>query len=630
MWRSHFKALRSIYFIGIEESMCGIFGVVSNQNIIQKMLAALKHLEYRGYDSAGIAFLDDNRNIVVEKVVGKVQALIEKTNSYNPSSTVAIGHTRWATHGEPSVKNAHPIYNDTVKIVHNGIIENHAQIKEKLISAGHQFTSDTDTEVMCHLIADYVQQGLSNLDAMKAAYNECEGAYSILALFDSNPNELLCCRKGIAQLLIGLGQGEMYIGSDAVVLSTMTNKVFYLEDGDITVVNKDMYKVFENATSKEVQRKIKTISSAVAADKGDYKHYMLKEIYEQPYYISKNLSELYDKFSKKLKFPTNIDIDWEKVSRIKLIACGTSYYAACVAKYWFERYTGLIADVECASEFRYRNPVLGKNDVYIFLSQSGETLDTLAALQYVKEAKHQGKLISIVNVPTSPIGNGADILLPINVGLEIGVASTKAFTGQLLILALLTFQISQALNMEDFWTEELNALHDITAKMESVLGNSDEILEIAKTLASARNVLYTGRDISYPISLEGALKMKELSYIPTQGFSGGELKHGPIALVDENTFIIVSAPYDEIFPKIASNVQEIYARKGKVILISTEAGCAALKHQSFRQIILPETTNFTHPFLTVLPMQLLAYHVASVMGHDVDQPRNLAKSVTVE
>ncbi len=607
--------------------MCGIVGAVGANNIVSSLLKGLAILEYRGYDSAGVVAAT-NDNVACIKVAGKVKDLAYAMKEANLTGTCGIGHTRWATHGEPTTLNAHPIANDTLYLVHNGIIENYAELKSELHAQGYQFHTQTDTEVIAALIAYYSNQGKSNMDAVRSAAKRCHGAYAVAVLFRNEPQQVIGCRQG-APLLIGIGQDVMYFGSDAAMLAEFVSEVIDIADSQVAIITHNDYKIYNIEDGVEIYHTPRQVTPQGGSDKEGYAHYMLKEIYEQPNSLLRCLSQYYDPRSYNIL--SQLDkIDFRKVSKIRCIACGTSLYAAQVARYWLEQYAKIPTETEIASEFRYRTPVLIDGELCIFISQSGETADTVAALRYIQEAKVQ--TLAIVNVLDSAIARLSDNVLPIYAGLEIGVASTKAFTGQLMVLALLALRASCQCNA---MTQEeakaiLNSLHNLAPVLEQALTSNQKIAELAIPLSAASKIFYIGRGSAYPIALEGALKMKELSYIPTEGVAAGELKHGPIALIDDSTFVIAVAPYDGLFAKTASNVQEVQARKGNVILLSNQEGCDSLKDLCYATIALPDSNDFTAPLLYALAVQLMAYHTALYKGHDVDQPRNLAKSVTVE
>lgn len=600
--------------------MCGIVGIVANKNIVDDVFKSLQRLEYRGYDSAGIAVshggdvgLDRRR---AEGKLANLQTELAK----NPlSGNVAIGHTRWATHGLPITTNAHPHSTLEVSVVHNGIIENFLELRAEMEKLGFIFTSQTDTEVIPVLITHYLSQANSPFEAFKKTLSRLHGAFAIGAIFGVDNGLLMAARKG-SPLAIGYGEGEMYIASDAIALAPLSQKITYLEDGDFAELRANSCKIFaEDGTPAE--RKItESKVNSDAVEKGNFAHYMLKEIYEQPTVIGETISAYYDAISGKVNMPKSA-IDFATIEKITIIACGTSYYAGMVAKYWIEKYVRIPVEVDVASEFRYRQPVYAKQGLVLAISQSGETADTLAAIRHAKDSSQQ--TAAIVNVLQSSIAREVDLVIPTLAGPEIGVASTKAFTCQLTALALF------AVSLKPENSELLNHILDVPARIASVLDLPDYKV-IAQEIATARSVLYIGRGTSFPIAMEGALKLKEISYIHAEGYAAGELKHGPIALIDENVPIIVVAPQDEYFAKTASNVREVAARKGKIIVISTAQGCAELADVAYKTIAIPELPDFISPILYSIPVQLIAYYTALAKGTDVDQPRNLAKSVTVE
>lgn len=610
--------------------MCGIVGIVGNKEVTQRILESLQKLEYRGYDSAGVATINNN-NIYLNKVVGKIANLKKETNNNPIQGNIGIGHTRWATHGAPSAKNAHPFVADSVVVVHNGIIENHAELRKKLQASNVKFHSETDSEVIPNLISYYLKQGLNEIDAVKKATSELVGAYAIAVAFSTNENLLIGIKNG-APLAIGLGDNEMYLGSDAFALSSFTDKVIYLEDKDIAILSRTQYKI-TNLNKGEMPIATRPIKQLVSNDdevgKNGYTHFMQKEIHEQPKVLSQAFSHYYDIKKKAFNFK-NLKISWKSTRRIYIIACGTSYNSALVAKYWFEKFAKIPVEIDIASEFRYRSVIFDKQSVAVFISQSGETADTLAALKHVKE--HNVKTIALVNVPESSIANSAHFVLPLLAGREIGVASTKAFTNQLLILAMLCLSITKQKGLlnEDQITQLIYSLHEAPDHVRELFHLDDDIKFIANNLTDTKSMIYIGRGVSYSLALEGALKIKELSYIHAEGIAAGELKHGPIALIDNNLPVVVIAPSDDVYTKTASNIYEVYARAGKIIILTDEQGIDEFKEIGYGLIKLPKTNDFTAPILYSIPLQLLAYHAACALNRDVDQPRNLAKSVTVE
>lgn len=609
--------------------MCGIIGIVGKENAAPRLLEGLRRLEYRGYDSAGIATLIDGK-IERRRAEGKLANLDEKLKSEPLAGTIGIGHTRWATHGGPTEKNAHPHATDRVAVVHNGIIENYQEIKEELSAFQYRFVSDTDTEVIAHLVTHNLTQGMSPQEAADAALNRLEGAYAVAIIFSGEDDLMIGARQG-TPLAVGYGDGEMFLASDSYALAPMTRKITFLEDGDRVTVTKQSVRIYTRANDN-VERAIRiTAQSGATTGKGEYPHFMLKEIYEQPAVIGDTLNSFINPATGEISLPDNVLELLEATPRITLVACGTASYACLVAKYWFEQVARVSCEVDIASEFRYREAPMPEGGVAIFVSQSGETLDTLEALRY---CKRQGqKIISIVNTIESTIERESDVALHTLAGPEIGVASTKAFTTQLTTLACLALAVAVKKGKVDAARKAqlTDALRHLPKQAANILNHDDAIKEIAKDVMGARDMLYLGRGALYPIALEGALKLKEISYIHAEGYAAGELKHGPIALIDDSVPIVVVAPAnDRLFEKTASNVQETVARGGKIMLFSDAAGCAKLSAQSQWQVTLGDVDPFVAPILYAIPVQLLAYHVAVAKGTDVDQPRNLAKSVTVE
>lgn len=608
--------------------MCGIVGIVSNKNVVPMLVEGLKRLEYRGYDSAGVATLTDGM-ITRSRSKGKLVNLEEKIKSSPITGTIGIGHTRWATHGAPSENNAHPHATERVAVVHNGIIENYAELKEDLSKHQVRFETETDTEVIAHLADYYLTQGETPEMAAHKTFDRLRGAYAVVLLFKGENNMLVAARQG-TPLAVGYGDGEMFIASDSYALSPLTRKISFLEDGDRVVVTNDNIRIM-NSKRKPVERAIRlTAQSGNTTGKGEYRHFMLKEIYEQPAVIADTLNSFINPATGHISLPNEILEAALRAPRITLIACGTAYYACMVGKYWLETIARVPCEVDVASEFRYREAPLPKDGLAIFVSQSGETLDTLEALRYCKRERQM--CLSIVNTIESTIERESHLCLHTLAGPEIGVASTKAFTTQLSTLACLAVALGAAKGVinsaqEAEYAYELRSLPKLAA---SILSHDKEIQEIAKDFADARDVLYLGRGGLYPLALEGALKLKEISYIHAEGYASGEMKHGPIALIDENVPVVVLAPYDKMFEKAASNVQETAARGGQVMLITSAEGAKNLQGICKWVITLPDVHTLVAPILYSLPVQLLAYHTAVVKGTDVDQPRNLAKSVTVE
>ncbi len=607
--------------------MCGIIGIVGNNPATPRLLEALKRLEYRGYDSAGIATLV-NGGIDRRRAEGKLVNLDARISGEPLSGTTGIGHTRWATHGIPNEQNAHPHATDKVAIVHNGIIENFAELREEVAAAGCDLASETDTEVIAHLVTLQLNKGLSPKDAVFHTLQRLQGAFGLGFIFAGEHDLMIAARQG-SPLALGFGDDEMYLGSDALALAPLTNRILYMEDGDWAVLTSNSADVYD-AKGNAVDRPIRlTELSGAAIGKGGYEHFMLKEIYEQPQVIGDTLHSLVNPAERRIIMPET-DVDLAKADKLTLIACGTSYYACMTAKYWFESLARIPVEVDIASEYRYRDTVPPENGVAVFISQSGETIDTLAALRHAKSMGQ--KILSIVNAPESAIARESDAVLQTLAGPEIGVASTKAFTTQLTVLACLAVATAEArgtITSKEV-ADIVGALTEVPARAAEVLNHDDSIRELAVSIAEARDVLYLGRGTNYPIALEGALKLKEISYIHAEGYAAGEMKHGPIALIDKDVPIICIAPTDKLFEKTASNIMEVQARGGRVIVFSDAAGAERLRKNAEAVIALPSVNAFVSPILYAIPVQLLAYHVAVLKGTDVDQPRNLAKSVTVE
>lgn len=608
--------------------MCGIVGILGTKPVAPLLVDALKRLEYRGYDSAGIATVHDGI-LDRRRAEGKLINLEQHVAEVPLDGLSGIGHTRWATHGVPSVRNAHPHATTDVSVVHNGIIENFSRLRENLLEEGAIFESETDTEVIAHLISREVASGSSPKEAVFNTLNKLQGAFALAVLFKSDANLLIAARRG-SPIAIGHGDGEMYIGSDAIALSPFTDRITYLDDGDWATITRDSLEILDsegNPVERPMQR---SSSSALMVDKGNYKHFMLKEIYEQPEVISHTLSHYLDFAEGKASQQQDLPFDFAKLSRISMTACGTAYIAGQIAKYWFEKLARLPVDIDVASEFRYREAPLDKNGLSLFISQSGETADTLASLRYCKQ---NGQTIaSIVNVPESTIARESDVIFPTLAGPEIGVASTKAFTCQLSVLASLAVRAGVARGFIDPAAEKeivasLSAVPRLTAM---ALSQENDVESLARDLSKASHALYLGRGTNFPLAQEGALKLKEISYIHAEGYAAGELKHGPIALVDEDMPVVVIAPFDNVFEKTVSNMQEVAARGGQIILFTNAAGAAKAEVETLKTIILPDVHPDIAPLIYSIPIQLLAYHTAVFMGTDVDQPRNLAKSVTVE
>jgi glucosamine--fructose-6-phosphate aminotransferase (isomerizing) len=609
--------------------MCGIVGIVGEKQAAPLLVESLKRLEYRGYDSAGVATLS-NVHIGRRRAEGKLARLAERLENEPLDGTIGIGHTRWATHGLPNENNAHPHATEKVAVVHNGIIENYLEIKEELEKEGREFTTETDTEVICHLATHFLDKGMSPQDAANAAFNRLEGAYAVVMIFAGEHNLLIGTRQG-TPLAVGYGEGEMFLASDSYALAPLTQKICFLEDGDRVVVTRDGANIYIGE-GEEVQRPVRiTAQSGATTGKGEYSHFMLKEIYEQPEVISDTLNSFINPATGEVSLPEGVLEALENAPRITLVACGTAFYACMVAKYWFENIAVKACEIDIASEFRYREAPMPEGGLSIFVSQSGETLDTLEALRYCKRSGQT--ILSIVNTIESTIERESDLVLHTLAGPEIGVASTKAFTTQLTTLACmaLSLAIRSGVMSEEEEGSSVEALRSLPAVASEILNHDEAIREIARDVAKARDMLYLGRGSMYPIAMEGALKLKEISYIHAEGYAAGEMKHGPIALIDENVPIVVVAPgNDPLFEKTASNVQETVARGGKILLFSDEKGLKKLENHLSWAVSLGTVHKFVAPILYAIPVQLLAYHVAVTKGTDVDQPRNLAKSVTVE
>ncbi|HTN95780.1 MAG TPA: glutamine--fructose-6-phosphate transaminase (isomerizing) [Nordella sp.] len=608
--------------------MCGIVGILGKEPVARSIVEALKRLEYRGYDSAGIATIEGGK-VVRVRAPGKLHNLEDKLKATPIKGTTGIGHTRWATHGVPNEANAHPHVSGDVIIVHNGIIENFRPLKDELEKDGYVFTSQTDTEVVAHLIARERAKGLQPKEAVARILNRLEGAFALAVLFSGEQNLMIGARMG-APLAVGHGDGQMYLGSDAIALAPFTNRVTYLEDGDWVVLTRNSVDIHDAEGGKITRPMNFTQASAFMADKGKHRHFMAKEIAEQPEVVGRTLAEYADFSERAARLPEQVKIDFAKLDRLTITACGTAYLAGLTAKYWFERYARLPTEVDIASEFRYREAPMPKQGAAIVISQSGETADTLAALRYCKSQGQE--TLALVNVPGSTIAREADAAILTYAGPEIGVASTKAFTCQLTVLAALAVAAAKARGVitRDQERELIGALIEAPRHMAEILKDEKHIAEVAREIAHAQDVLYLGRGVNFPIALEGALKLKEISYIHAEGYAAGELKHGPIALIDENVPVIVIAPRDDLFEKTVSNMEEVAARGGKIVLLTDDQGIEAHGQRTFQRIRVPRAHPILSPLLYALPVQLLAYHAAVFMGTDVDQPRNLAKSVTVE
>ncbi|WP_119256363.1 glutamine--fructose-6-phosphate transaminase (isomerizing) [Shinella zoogloeoides] len=608
--------------------MCGIVGIVGNQPVAGRLVDALKRLEYRGYDSAGVATVVDGR-LARRRAEGKLFNLEKRLSEEPLAGTIGIAHTRWATHGAPTEGNAHPHFVDGVAVVHNGIIENFSEIKDELIAGGATFTTQTDTEVVAQLVAKFRREGLGRREAMHAMLRRVTGAYALAVIFEDDPSTIMAARSG-PPLAIGHGRGEMFLGSDAIALAPFTSEISYLVDGDWAVIGRDGAFIFDMDGNRVERPKQVSSAAAYLIDKGNHRHFMEKEIHEQPEAISHALSHYVDFLAHTVR-PVTGGIDFAKVPSLAISACGTAYLAGLVGKYWFERYARLPVEIDVASEFRYREIPLNPASAALFISQSGETADTLASLRYCKE--HGLKIGAVVNAKESTIARESDAVFPILAGPEIGVASTKAFTCQLAVLAALAIGAGRARGTisEAEEKELVRHLAEMPRIMASVLNTIQPAIEqLSRDLSKCKDVLYLGRGTSYPLAMEGALKLKEISYIHAEGYAAGELKHGPIALIDENMPVIVIAPHDRFFEKTVSNMQEVAARGGRIVFITDEKGAAASKLPTMATIVLPDVNEIISPMIYSLPIQLLAYHTAVFMGTDVDQPRNLAKSVTVE
>ena len=606
--------------------MCGIIGILGKEPVVSGLVDALKRLEYRGYDSAGISTLEDGV-LARRRAQGKLRNLETVLADHPLRGTAGIGHTRWATHGMPSERNAHPHMTANVSLVHNGIIENFHELRRELEAEGVVFETETDTEAVVHLISRALDRGATPQAAVAETLRRLEGAFALAILFAGHDDLLIGARRG-SPLAVGYGDGEMYLGSDAMALAPFTNRVAYLEEGDSVALTRNSVEI-RDESGEPVKRPVqRTHASALLADKGNHRHFMVKEIHEQPDVISRTLGH-YVHFAEGRVELLDTKFDFATLSRLTICACGTAFYAGLIAKYWFERYARLPVDIDVASEFRYREAPMSPDGLALFISQSGETADTLAGLRYAKEQKQT--ILSIVNVSQSTIARESDAVLPTLAGPEIGVASTKAFTSQLAVLACVAIAAARARGHLSAAAEAeiVRGLVELPRLMNEVLRREDEFEKLAHLLSHAQDVLYLGRGSYYPLALEGALKLKEISYIHAEGFAAGELKHGPIALIDETVPVIVVAPRDALYDKTISNMQEVAARGGQIILITSEdAGVPGTKLAA--QIRLPKAHAFIAPILYALPIQLLAYHTAVLLGTDVDQPRNLAKSVTVE
>jgi len=607
--------------------MCGIIGIVSGEPVADRLVDGLKRMEYRGYDSAGICTLHDG-NLIRRRAEGKLANLVQVLAKEPAAGTVGIAHTRWATHGAPTANNAHPHATAALALVHNGIIENFRSLREELLADGRVLESETDSEVVAHLISREIEQGASPQDAVQTVLPRLRGAFALAIAFREHPELLIGARLG-SPLVLGYGEGEMFLGSDALALAPLTQRISYLEEGDWVVVTRDGATIHDEEGAEVTREIVASGASAAAVEKGNYRHYMQKEIFEQPTVVAQTLSSYVRQADETVALP-QIDFDLSSIRRITIVACGTSYYAGLVGKYWIEQFARVPVDIDVASEFRYRDPVLEDGGLALFISQSGETADTLAALRHCKA---NGQTIAaVVNVPTSTMAREADLLLPTHAGPEIGVASTKAFTCQLAVLAALAAKlaVTKGHMTREEEQEVVRHLLEAPASLNGALDHDDDIAAMAPLIAPARDVLYLGRGPDFPMALEGALKLKEISYIHAEGYASGEMKHGPIALIDEHVPVIVIAPSGPLFEKTVSNMQEVRARGGKIVLISDREGLEEAGEGCLATIEMPRVHPLIAPLVYAVPVQLLAYHVAVVKGTDVDQPRNLAKSVTVE
>ena len=607
--------------------MCGIIGIVSESPVADRLVDGLKRMEYRGYDSSGVCTIHDG-DLIRRRAEGKLSNLVEELKRRPAPGEIGIAHTRWATHGAPNETNAHPHATEHLAVVHNGIIENYKELRAELRGEGRTLESDTDTEVVAHLLSREVENGAAPEDAVKTVLPRLRGAFALAIAFRAHPDMLIGARLG-SPLVVGYGEGETFLGSDALALAPLTQQISYLEEGDWVVVRRDGAQVFDQE-NEPVEREITTSgASAAATEKGNYRHFMQKEIFEQPTVVAQTLSSYIHRADNSVALP-QFDFDLSSIRRVTIVACGTSFYAGLVAKYWFEHFARVPVDIDVASEFRYREPVLEEGGLALFISQSGETADTLAALRHCKA---NGQTIAVVvNVPTSSMAREADLLLPTHAGPEIGVASTKAFTCQLAVLAALAAHIAVKKGLMDRAEEEDVVAHllEAPACLNAALDHDADIAAMAHLIAPARDVLYLGRGPDYPLALEGALKLKEISYIHAEGYAAGEMKHGPIALIDEKVPVIVIAPSGPLFEKTISNMEEVRARGGQIVLISDAKGLEDAGEGCLATIEMPRVHPLIAPLVYAVPVQLLAYHVACVKGTDVDQPRNLAKSVTVE
>jgi glutamine---fructose-6-phosphate transaminase (isomerizing) len=608
--------------------MCGIVGILGRGPVAEQLVDSLKRLEYRGYDSAGVATLE-GAHLARRRAEGKLKNLETRLRLEPLSGHTGIGHTRWATHGRPTENNAHPHATERVAVVHNGIIENFRELREMLETKGAEFKTETDTEIVLHLVDDLLKRGIKPVEAVKTALSQLRGALALGFIFAGEDDLMIGARNG-PPLAIGYGDGEMYLGSDAIALGPFTDTISYLEDGDWVVLTRTSATIFDKDNAVVHREPIKHSMATSLVDKANYRHFMAKEIHEQPEVVGHTLARYVDLAAERISLPVELPFDFREIQRISITACGTASYAGYVGKYWLERLARVPVELDVASEFRYREAPLRRGDLAIFISQSGETADTLAALRY---AKSQGvHTLSVVNVPSSTIARESETVLQTLAGPEIGVASTKAFTCQLMVLAALAVAAGKArgeLSDQDE-TKLVHGLVEIPRLMAAALATEPQIEKLARDIAKSKDVLYLGRGTSFPLALEGALKLKEISYIHAEGYAAGELKHGPIALIDETMPVVVIAPYDRVFEKTVSNMQEVAARGGNIILMTDAKGAAEATVNSLVTIVMPDMASTFTPMVYAIPVQLLAYHTAVIMGTDVDQPRNLAKSVTVE
>ena len=606
--------------------MCGIVGILGKEDVALDIVDALRRLEYRGYDSAGVATIVAS-GLDRRRAEGKLRNLEARLNEAPLSGRAGIGHTRWATHGKPTESNAHPHMSDRVSVVHNGIIENFRELRDELIAAGRTFESQTDTETVVHLISHYLDAGKSHLAAVQEALGRLTGAFALGIIFADDDDLMIAARQG-SPLAIGHGRGEVYLGSDAIALAPFTQSITYLEEGDCALLRRDLVEIYDRDGSQVERPRVQAVAGSLTVDKGNHRHFMHKEIHEQSEVVGHTLAHYIDMSAHQVRIP-DLGVDLAAVDRVTISACGTAYYAGLVAKYWIEQYARVPVEIDVASEMRYREAPLAENGLAVFVSQSGETADTLATLRYCKE--NGQRIASIVNVRSSTIARESDAIMPTLAGPEIGVASTKAFTCQLTALACLAIALGKARGQIDAVREQelVAALTEVPRHISSIVRSEADYIALATDLSKARDILYLGRNISFPIAMEGALKLKEISYIHAEGYAAGELKHGPIALIDEQVPVIVIAPKDALFDKTISNMQEVAARGGRIVLVS-DAQPKEIGSEVMHHVVMPTVHPFVSPIVSAIPIQLIAYHTAVFMGTDVDQPRNLAKSVTVE